>query len=243
MPVAVSRSDGVTVLTITSDQSSICPPLCQLLGSLCYTPGLCSVSRSLPPQRGGPQAALGALWIITGLLHIGLGTVVICAGSSPSYRLQDTYCPVWLGLLFMFIGVCCVLSERYPRPIFVLLCGILNLFGTAMSITAIVWYATLLDNVGFYELCWSEDYDYWNTPSTTLSPENKPLLERCQEAKLLLRTFSISLSTTLVTLSAVDACLGLSSAIIGFKSLRRRGSESRNKPLLQKAKATTQEEE
>lgn len=241
MSVAMSRSDGVTVFTLTSDPNSACPPLCQLVGALCYSPGFCAVKKNLLRQRGGPQTTLGALWIITGFMHIGLGLVFLLTRGAPYWWLKETYASLWLGGLFIFFGLSCVLSEKNPRPILILLNAILNLAGVGLAITAIVWYAQGLDNVGFYEMCWSEDYDYWSHPRATLSPHDKTLLERCQEARLLLRTFSISISILLVALSSVDACLGLSAAIVSFRSLARGTRAGGYQPLPQEEKTVVQE--
>ena len=78
MSVSVSRSKGLTVLTLTSDPDSQCPSSCQLLGALCYSPAY-SKKRLLTPHRLGAQTALGALWIITAALHISLGILLITA--------------------------------------------------------------------------------------------------------------------------------------------------------------------
>uniref|UniRef100_A0A8C7X0C0 Uncharacterized protein n=1 Tax=Oryzias sinensis TaxID=183150 RepID=A0A8C7X0C0_9TELE len=47
MSVMMTKGEGVTVITLNSDPSSSCPPICQILKGLCYSPALCSVSQPL----------------------------------------------------------------------------------------------------------------------------------------------------------------------------------------------------
>uniref|UniRef100_A0A8C6UGR8 Uncharacterized protein n=1 Tax=Neogobius melanostomus TaxID=47308 RepID=A0A8C6UGR8_9GOBI len=242
MSVSMSRSDGVTVLSLTSDPSSPCPPLCQLLGALCYSPGLCSVSRRLPSQRGGPQAVLGALWILTAILHLGLGLILTTTRGVSVFMLRITFCPVWLGVLFLFFGVVCILTERFSRPVLALLCGLLNLTGFALSIVGIVYYAQ--GGPGFWNYCGTERNQYYEwgytRPPTTVSPERSALQERCEEARDLLRGLTLSLRVGLIILCVLDLCLGLSGAAFSFKALREGFRESKGK--LEEEKNSIQEE-
>lgn len=64
MSVTVSSAEGVTVLTLTSDPNSSCPPLCQLLKGLCYSPGFCTVSQQLKENQGISQSTLGVSSLI-----------------------------------------------------------------------------------------------------------------------------------------------------------------------------------
>lgn len=64
MPVTVSTADGVTVLTLTSDPNSSCPPLCQILKGLCYSPRCCTVSQHLKENQGTSQSTLGVSSLI-----------------------------------------------------------------------------------------------------------------------------------------------------------------------------------
>lgn len=60
MSVTMARGDGVTVLTLTTDPESPCPPLCQILGHLCYNPLCCTVSQRVSQNiQGYSQTALG----------------------------------------------------------------------------------------------------------------------------------------------------------------------------------------
>lgn len=64
MPVTVSTADGVTVLTLTSDPNSSCPPLCQIIKGLCYSPRCCTVSQQLKENQGTSQSTLGVSSLI-----------------------------------------------------------------------------------------------------------------------------------------------------------------------------------
>lgn len=59
MSVTVSKAEGVTVFTLTSDPDSICPPLCQIFKGLCYSPTCCSVSQHLKKVQSTSQSILG----------------------------------------------------------------------------------------------------------------------------------------------------------------------------------------
>uniref|UniRef100_A0A3B4AZ41 Uncharacterized protein n=1 Tax=Periophthalmus magnuspinnatus TaxID=409849 RepID=A0A3B4AZ41_9GOBI len=227
MSVSLTRSDGVTVLTLTSDPSSTCPPLCQLLGSLCYTPALCSPSRLLTLPRRGSQAVLGSLWIMSGLMHASLGAILLATYGAASYQLMDTYFPVWLGVIFVGVGLNSILTEKYPRPCVLLLSVILNLFGAAMSITAIVWYST-----HFYSMC-NDDYYYWR-PTPSPSPENVALKERCLEVRGIARALVYGVSGVLLSLSVLGLCVGVSSAVLSCKALRPARDKAGSKALLEK---------
>lgn len=59
MPLSITRAQGVTVLTLTSDPESKWPPLCHLIKGLCYSPSCCEVSQHLRATMGSSQALLG----------------------------------------------------------------------------------------------------------------------------------------------------------------------------------------
>lgn len=59
MSLTMGKADGVTVITLTSDSESSCPPLCQILMRLCYSPVLCSVSQHLRRVQRFSLSVLG----------------------------------------------------------------------------------------------------------------------------------------------------------------------------------------
>ncbi|XP_015257202.1 PREDICTED: uncharacterized protein LOC107102406 isoform X4 [Cyprinodon variegatus] len=66
MSVTMSKTEGVTVFTLTSDPDSPWPPLCQILKSLCYSPVGCSVSQKLRTTQRTSLSVLG--FIVFGIL-------------------------------------------------------------------------------------------------------------------------------------------------------------------------------
>ncbi|XP_030014074.1 membrane-spanning 4-domains subfamily A member 15-like [Sphaeramia orbicularis] len=210
MSVTVAKANGVTVFTLTSDPNSACPPLCQILKGLCYSPVCCSVSQPLRRLQGTSQSVLGALQIMIGALHIGLGAILCSSGGALSFKMEITGYPFWLGALFIFFGIMCILSEKLPSPCLVITNVILNLAGVAFAITSIVLYST---NTGNYD-DYSDSYQLW----------------------MMVRSINI----VLIILSDLELCIVVSVVFLGIKALKKRGSgetkETENpefyKPLL-----------
>lgn len=63
MSLSMTKSDGVTVVTLKSDPGSTCPPICQILKTLCYSPVCCSVSEKLRPVLGTSHTVLGVSYL------------------------------------------------------------------------------------------------------------------------------------------------------------------------------------
>ncbi|XP_027142868.1 uncharacterized protein LOC104932168 isoform X2 [Larimichthys crocea] len=209
MSVTMAKADGVTVFTLTSDPQSSCPPLCQILKGLCYSPVCCSVSQHLKRVQKSSQSVLGALHIMAGLLNIGLGAI-----------LRDTGFPFWLGALFMFFGAMSILSEKRPSPCLIILSVILNLAGVAFAITAIVLYSISMIDIGPWWMCYEYPYHYsrYNTPS----PHQDIMREKCLEAKALIVMIRRGIISVLIVLSVLEICVSISSAVLGIKALRSR---------------------
>ncbi|XP_076006678.1 membrane-spanning 4-domains subfamily A member 15-like [Genypterus blacodes] len=222
MSVAMTKSEGVTVFTVTSDPNSSCPPICQILKSLCYSPVCCSVSQRLRMFHTGSQSALGALQILVGLIHIGL-TLIPC-NIGPSYwgGFAETVCPYWLGALFMLFGIACILSDKFPSPCLVISNVMLNLAGVAFAITAIVLYSINLARANVYNLC-QRDYNYWYGSHTTVapSPDEKYLMERCMDGQAIILMLLRGINAVLIIMSALQLCLTISSAVLGIKALKK----------------------
>ncbi|XP_034030117.1 uncharacterized protein LOC117513965 [Thalassophryne amazonica] len=220
MSVTVARTDGVTVFTLTSDPKSACPPLCQILKGLCYSPVCCSVSQHLRKAQRSAQSLLGALHIMTGLLNIGFGAILLCTRAS-SYDMNSTLFPVWLGILYVAFGITCILSEKFPSPCLVVSNVILNLSGVAFAIAAIVLYSINVDSIRMWWMCSSDYYWYsYGTTNPTDSPEKKMLLEKCNEGKALVLILARSINAVLIILSVLELCLAISSAVLGIKALK-----------------------
>ncbi|XP_034553451.1 uncharacterized protein LOC117822697 [Notolabrus celidotus] len=247
MSVTMTKADGVTVLTLTSDPQSAVPPICQILKSLCYSPVCCSVSQHLKKIQGSSQSALGAMQIMIGLLNIGLGAILTSSGAGSSWQMDSSLFPFWIGGLFIFFGTMSILSEKCPSPCLVILNVILNVSGVAFAIAAIVLYSINIADIYMWWECelYSSDYgDYGYRHRRTTqppSPEQIRMKEKCLEAQNLSQMLLRSINAVLIVLSVMALCITLSSAILGIKALRRRekgenksnGDPELYKPLLE----------
>ncbi|XP_023140369.1 membrane-spanning 4-domains subfamily A member 8-like isoform X2 [Amphiprion ocellaris] len=233
MSVTMTKAEGVTVFTLTSDPQSAWPPLCQIFKGLCYSPVCCSVSQQLRRIQRTSQSVLGALQIMVGLLNLGLGAVLLGSGSGSGWQMDVTMFPIWLGALFIVFGIMCILSEKYPSPCLVILTLVLNLAGVAFAITAIVMYSINVADTymgGWYWYCDHNDYDYYgyrrHHTTTTPSPERDVLQEKCLEARELAQMLVLGINIVLIVLSVLELCVVISSVVLGIKALRSRQKES-----------------
>ncbi|XP_060905931.1 membrane-spanning 4-domains subfamily A member 8-like [Labrus mixtus] len=234
MSVTMTKAEGVTVLTLTSDPQSVLPPICQILKGLCYNPVCCSVSQHLKKLQGRSQSVLGALQIMIGLLNIGLG-VILCSAFVGSW-MDDSKFPLWMGGLFILFGVVSIVSEKRPSPCLVILNVILNLSGVAFSIATIVLYSINFTNIEFWWMCRNNDYDYgYNRHTTTTS---SPDQTKCLEVKAITLMLMRSINTVLIVLCVLEFCVVISSAILGIKALcfiqKREKNKSPEDPQLYK---------
>uniref|UniRef100_A0A665UDQ6 Transmembrane protein 176B-like n=1 Tax=Echeneis naucrates TaxID=173247 RepID=A0A665UDQ6_ECHNA len=220
MSVSMTRGDGVTVLTLTSDPQSTCPPLCQIFKTLCYSPVCCSVSQKLKKVQGASLYVLGALHIMVGLLNIGCGSILLSNGRASSWEMDESKYPLWIGALFILFGITCILSEKYPSPCLVIVNVILNLAGIAFAIAAIVLYAIYMAQGRLWWMCKDYDYDYKH--ATTSSPISNRMHYQCLEAKGLLVVLLRCFGGLLVVLSVLELCITISSATLGIKALKNK---------------------
>uniref|UniRef100_A0A673A2Q8 Uncharacterized protein n=1 Tax=Sphaeramia orbicularis TaxID=375764 RepID=A0A673A2Q8_9TELE len=210
MSVTMAKADGVTVFTLTSDPNSACPPLCQILKGLCCSPVCCSVSQPLRRLQGTSQSVLGALQIMIGALHIGLGAILCSGGGLLTFGMQYIGYPFWLGALFIFFGIMCILSEKFPSPCLVITNVILNLEGVGFAITSIVLYSTSTGNYDDY----SDNY-FWR--------DNRlPVCDKC--VIKCIKCTKQSINIVLIILSHLELCIVVSVVVLGIKALKKRGS-------------------
>ncbi|XP_034729379.1 transmembrane protein 176B-like isoform X2 [Etheostoma cragini] len=225
MSVSMTKGDGITVFTVTSDPESVYPPLCQILKNLCYSPVCCSVSQHLRRVQRSSQSVLGALHIMVGLLHIGLGTILFCIDRDYFWSLiSSTGFPFWLGGLFILFGTIGILSEKYPSPCLVIINVILNLAGVAFAITGIVLYSIDMASIYTWWMCRNNGDDYYSSyrrQTTTPSPGQDIMKEKCLEVKELTLMLLRSLGAVLIVLSTLELCLTISSAVMSIKALKR----------------------
>ncbi|KAM9724230.1 uncharacterized protein ACNS7B_019370 isoform 1-T3 [Menidia menidia] len=227
MSVTMSRAEGVAVFTLTSDPQSRWPPLCQILKALCYSPACCSLSPALRGRQRPSLSILGAMQIMTGLLTIGLSVILTTGPVGSGWQLNESGLSYWMGILFIFFGILCILSERYPSICLVMINVILNLAGVGFSIAAIVIYSINFANIRFWDDC-DGNYDYYYRHRTTPSPspENQKCLEGREMTLVLLR----GINGILIVLCTLELCVVISSVVLGIKALRGSGNEQNQSP-------------
>ncbi|XP_049438814.1 high affinity immunoglobulin epsilon receptor subunit beta-like [Epinephelus fuscoguttatus] len=223
MSVTVTKAHGVSVYTVTSDPQSPCPPLCQIVKGLCYSPVCCSVSQRLRKVQGSSQSILGALHIVVGLLNIGFGVILLSSHGGSWWSMGDEAFPFWLGALFVLFGIISIVSEKCPSPCLVIINVILNLAGVGFAIASIVLYGINIAVVWVWVECDNNyNYDYYSRhrPTATPSPGEENLKENCLKGEEMVLMLLTSINAVLIVLSALELCLVISSAVMGIKALR-----------------------
>ncbi|XP_059198492.1 membrane-spanning 4-domains subfamily A member 15-like [Centropristis striata] len=244
MSVTVTKSDGVSVLTVTSDPKSVCPPVCQVLRSLCYSPEGCSVSQQLRRLLGSSQSLLGALHITAGLLHVALGAILLSLHGVS--LLEEIWFPFWVAAVFILCGIVCILSEKFPTPCLVIFNVILNSAGVLFAIAAIVLYSF---NAAYIEMSWichnADDFSF-GTTTPSPSPRERFLMERCKIGEDVSLMLMRAVNIVVIIVSFLQLCLAVSSSVLGIKALRSRetgddkiGDPELCKPLLQEVSETS----
>ncbi|XP_020788711.2 uncharacterized protein LOC110167687 [Boleophthalmus pectinirostris] len=233
MAMSLKRTEGVTVITLTSDTSSTCPPVCQLLGSLCYTPALCSRHMAIP--RRGSLTVLGSLWIMAGLMQPALAAILFSNRGTASFSLLDTYCPMWIGAVFVVVGVSNIQTEKNPHPCVLLFNSILSLAGAVMSVFAIIWYSSQFT---FY--CYSpifrcldlgNDYYWHGRQTTTPNPHEEAVRQQTRKVQQALKSVVFGVSVVLMAMAVLGPCLWLSSTILSIKALKSPQDKSESTDL------------
>ncbi|KAM9309768.1 membrane-spanning 4-domains subfamily A member 15-like isoform 2-T2 [Pholidichthys leucotaenia] len=218
MSVTVSKADEVTVLTLTSDPQSLCPPLCQIIKNLCYSPVCCSVSENLRKVLKSSLTVLGTLQIMVGLLNFGFGSILLSSRIGDTWTMFFLGYPYWLGALFILFGIMCILSDKYPSLCLITITVILNLAGAAFAVTAIVLYSINLGSVVH------EYYDYCGDLGD-LRPDGRDfMMEKVSEGRTFMKMLAISLDAILIILSTLEFCVVISTAVLGIKALKSRAN-------------------
>ncbi|XP_010904195.5 transmembrane protein 176B [Esox lucius] len=243
MSVTVTKGEGVTVITLNSKEGSAVPLLCQILGTLCYTPA-CSLSQTLRKVQSSSQLILGTIQIMVGILIIGLGAGLVSIGSWTIIVWTKT--PFWLGGMIIASGIMCILASKFPSPCLVGINVFLNLVVAALAITGVVMYAIDVTYDHFTWIChdniWYDNY-YWRqttpVPSTDVQEMKKRLLEQCETAKAKAQMLFIAFDVVLIVLAVLQLFVNISSVVLGLKALCKIGKEKniqdleQYKPLLE----------
>lgn len=242
MSVTVTKADGVTVLTVTSNPKSRCPLLCQILGTLCCSP-FYFVSGGLKQQLGSSHAVLGTLQIMVGVITMGFGGIVRSVGWS--WWLYDGC--FWIGAVFIAAGIVCILVKRFPSPCLIIFSILVNLASFGMAVTAIVYFSMELDRTVWNYSCkrndWNGGYRYRDpydeiiiAPTTANSWAEYE--ENCERYKYMLKMTYGGMMIMMIVLSFLVVCVTISSCVLSVKALCKNYKENEmedpelKKPLL-----------
>ncbi|XP_061675200.1 transmembrane protein 176B-like [Syngnathoides biaculeatus] len=231
MPVTITRAQGVTVFTVTSDPKSRWPPLCQILKALCYSPSCCAASQHMRTTMGSSQAVLGALQIAVGLITIALGVLPMFGGFEDSWWKMDmNLFSLWMGPVFVLFGIVCILSQKYPSPCLVIINVILNLSGVLFAVANVILCAINIGVMNMWDVCepaYDDRFDNWIAHTPTPSPNEKFFEKQCLNGRELLHMLLRGINGVLLLLAVLELCLAISSSILAVKALRSGGKGCR----------------
>ncbi|KAG7251521.1 hypothetical protein CRUP_032686 [Coryphaenoides rupestris] len=133
---------------------------------------------------------------------------------------MDSLYPFWMGALFIFFGILCILSERFPSPCLVVSSVCAHLAGVAFAIAAVVLYSINLAVMSFWWLCRDDNYYYssWAPTNTPRSPED---MERCLEGKRIIQMVLGGVNVLLIILSVLQLCVSISCVVLGIKAVKK----------------------
>ncbi|XP_058604153.1 uncharacterized protein LOC131522578 isoform X1 [Onychostoma macrolepis] len=238
MTLTVSRGEGLTIITITSNPKSKWPVLCEILGFLCYSPS-CFVSQGMKGKLKDIHTALGIVQMLIGVLNIAVGIVFTCVGLHyDMYSIaQGSF---WLGSVFLLSGIVCILAAKFPTSSLLIMGMILNGVNFALAVVTVVVYSVALanDHNEYRGICnYYSPYDY-GTPS----PKEIGIKEICLSYKneIIFRGLEIMM----IVLSVLQICVTISFCVLTREVLFKKVEDVKSvedpelhKPLLEDATA------
>ncbi|XP_052000277.1 uncharacterized protein LOC127656137 [Xyrauchen texanus] len=235
MSMTMARGEGITVLTVTTNPKSKWPLLCQILGTLCYSPVYSVVCFVSQEKKGklNTQTALGIVQIIVGVTNLVVG--ILFAKFWLLYYIMMFKGPFWLGGVFLAVGIVCILATKFPSPCLLVIAVILNAVSAALAITAVVLYS--VDLASDHQLeCNPYSNSYYNQRNT-ISPQ---LLESCRHYLHLNQMIIRGLDIMMIVFSVLQICVTVSFCVLTGKALRKKGGGAKSvedaqihKPLLE----------
>ncbi|XP_017564183.1 uncharacterized protein LOC108433858 isoform X1 [Pygocentrus nattereri] len=235
MSLMISRAEGVTVFTVTSNPKSKWPLLCQLLGTLCYSP-VCSVSQSLKQKMGRTHTVLGTLQILFGILNVAIWSI-FTKGPFFTYVWASVF---WFGGVLIAAGIICILANKFPSPCLVCFVVLVNLVSVGLAITAIVFCSVELRRVYFHIHCNPPDYSYDRTTASPLKrAQMNELLKECENFQELVKFMGGGVHVMMLVFASLQICLSISSSVLSLKALfkKKKGDEMEDpecfKPLVE----------
>ncbi|KAG7216525.1 hypothetical protein INR49_002012 [Caranx melampygus] len=238
MSISMTRADGVTVFTLTSDPQSSCPPLCQIFKSLCYSPVCCSVSERLRRVQRMSQSVLGALHIMVGLLNIGLGVILLCSHAS-WYQMDESAFPVWMGAMILkdlcYSPGCCTVYKGLMQTSIATALGTIQIMvglfniglgpgrtsthpGDLTGLGAAYWLAIFaITAIVLYGIDLADASLLWMCDGSTNSVDLYG--DNCINVALFAQRLLRSMDITLIAAALLQLCVSIRFAILGISAL------------------------
>ncbi|XP_051553394.1 uncharacterized protein LOC127440682 isoform X2 [Myxocyprinus asiaticus] len=243
MSLTVSQGEGVTVITITANPNSKWPVLCQMLGTLCYSP-VCCVYKDENRKLTKTHTALGAVQIIIGIINIVTGILLASMGTRDYIMQFDA--PFWLGGVFLIVGIISVLAVKFPSLCMLVLSVILNQGSAALAmITSALYSWDLVSRIQIQgsDCPMSSDLiqDYAMSGTHSLEDLNKALA--CLYYEHLYKVTSGGLDAMMIVFSVLQFCVTISFCTLTVKELLKTEGMTEDpqlhKPLLKEASVSS----
>ncbi|XP_065154934.1 uncharacterized protein [Paramisgurnus dabryanus] len=199
MSLTMSQGDGVTVITLNTNPQTKWPILCQILGTLCYSP-VCSVAHDMKGKLTKSLIALGIVQMIVGIINIAMGTFLVSMYWNHSI-IRDLQAPYWLGGMFLAVGIVCILAAKFSSPCVLVIAVILNIVSAALAITAVVLHSVEL---------------------ATRDPEQRKQLELCLYDRY--RSQVPYVNIMMIVLAVLQLCVTISVCVVTLKALCKKSS-------------------
>nr|XP_055067244.1 uncharacterized protein LOC129448701 [Misgurnus anguillicaudatus] len=243
MSLTMSKGDGVTVITVSTNPKSKWPILCQILGTLCYSP-VCSVAHNMKGKLTETLTALGIVQMIVGIINIAMGIFLVSIYWYYSL-IRDSQAPFWLGGMFLAVGIVCILAAKFPSPCVLVIAVILNIVSAALAITAVVLHSVdLATNFSPYNYpyCNEDDVDYYSRYPVTASPERSRNQEMCLYYRHLSQMIYRGVNIMMIVLAVLQLCVTISFCVVTLKALCKKSEDAQSvedpqlyKPLVEDA--------
>ncbi|KAJ8273606.1 hypothetical protein GJAV_G00103530 [Gymnothorax javanicus] len=229
MSFSVTKGEGVTVFTVTSDPGSECPLLCQILKHFCCGPK-CFVSGKLRKVLNGPLPSLATAQIMVGLLTIGLGAVLMNINDDQYFKWYNG-APYWLGASFIVSGIFTLFGQRFSSLIMLVLTAFFNFVSAILAVVMIAYVAD--ETAGYYWSCEEsdrydryEEYDDYGSRPTRVTLTDverhakKHNLKLCRMYKSTVVPVAICLKAALVAIAAFQLCVCITVAVLAIQALK-----------------------
>ncbi|XP_067304620.1 membrane-spanning 4-domains subfamily A member 4D-like [Pseudorasbora parva] len=132
MSVTVSQGEGVTVITITSNPNSKWPILCQILGTLCYSP-VCAVSQHVKAKMGSVYARLAIVQFAVG--------IIFTLTENSGYIRVIADAPFCFGGVFIVVGIVSFVAAWFPSSFLLLITVGLNMVSTVVAAISLALFS------------------------------------------------------------------------------------------------------